>query len=121
MGNLRKMSIVNGRLMYSEMRGIYLSDFVDFFNDDLISKNSITYDQENNGFAIDIRRYTPFQMMYEHEFREGEERLNSLFHGPLLLEMEELDKDENIRVKKMILEIYKRCSEYKSTQGLKRL
>ncbi len=121
MENMRKMYVLNDRLMYSEIRGIYLSDFVDFFNDELISKNSITYDEENNGFVIDIRRYTPLQMMYEHEFHEWEDRLNSLFQGPLFLEMEELDKEENVRVKKMILELYKRCLEHKEAQGLKRL
>jgi len=118
---LREMHIDNNRLMYSEIRGVYLNDFPDFFCDEFIGKNSITYDEENNGFIIDIRRYTPFQMYYEYEFNKGEEPLNSSPNGPFLLKMEELDKEENIRVKKVILELYKRCLTNKEAQGLKRL
>ena len=121
MENLRNMVICDGRLMYSAIRGVDVSEFVQFFDEKLIDKNSITYDDENNGFIIDIKGYTPFQMMYEHEFSKNEERLSSQFHGPLFLEMEELDKEENIRVKKVILELYKRCLANKEAQGLKRL
>ena len=121
MENLRKMFICEDRLMYSTIRGIELSEFVHFFDEKLIDKNSITYDEENNGFIIDIKAYTPLQMMYEYEFDKNEERLSSVFGGPFLIGMEELDKEENIRVKKVILELYKRCLDYKEAQGLKRL
>ena len=121
MENMRKMYIINDRLMYSRIRGLELSEFIHFFDEKLIDKNSISYDEENNGFVIDIRLYTPLQMMYEYEFDKGEEVLNSAFGGPFLIKMEELDKEENIRVKKVILELYKRCLEHKETQGLKRL
>ena len=118
---MRKMFILEDRLMYSTIRGVELSEFVQFFDEKYIAKNSITYDEENNGFIIDIKRYTPLQMMYEYEFNKGEEVLNSLFGGPFLISMEELDKEENIRVKRVILELFKRCLDYKDEQGLKRL
>ena len=122
MKTLREMHIKDGnRLMYSELRGVYIEDLTDFFTEELVGKNSITYNAEENVFIIDIKRYTPFQMVYEHEFKKGEQVLSSLFNGPLLLKMEELDKEENIRVKKVILELYKRCLCNKETQGLKRI
>lgn len=118
---MRKMFILEDRLMYSTIRGVELSEFVQFFDEKLIDSNSITYDEENEGFIIDIRRYTPLQMMYEYEFSKNEQRLSSVFDGPFLLTMEELDKEENIRVKRVILELFKRCLDYKDEQGLKRL
>ncbi len=119
MENLRKMYISDGRLMYGKIRGVFLNDFLGFFTEEKLGNNSIVYDEENNGFIIDIRQYTPLQMIYERECSDNE-TLSSLFEGPLFLEMDELNKDDNALVKQVILALCQRCEEHKE-QGLKRL
>ena len=120
MKKLREMHIRNGnRLMYGELRGVSIEDFPDFFVEERIGGNSIVYDEENNGFIIDIRNYTPDHMYYEHACG-ADEVLSSLIHGPLLLKMEELNEEENAQVKQVIFEILQKYNEYVTIANIRK-